>query len=267
MILLMGCAPDFRFASDDVSGCTTTISGKMHFPFSTSQFKEGLLVKRGGEYSFVQGKIVEKTEKGYIFDPQTTRKYGPDAEKRLYKFDEIICAIDTNSQIVYGDMPDKIMDMFRMELYVTPAKGDSTKGLRVKLNTNKKFQYCIEPGTYRIIQIIFYKTNTLNFVDCSEFLPEMTFETKPGVNNYLGDFLLDAPLKESDSYSITCWNIRRPGDDFVFALASAYTNGVNTGRYVSPSAAFKSERVKHTLSIRDSLPPGDLRTKTVIKIR
>lgn len=178
--------------------CKTSISGSLHYNFRGNNKDTILILKRNLSDLLLKGRIIEKTSEGFIFDPDKRNEH--DEQTKLYKFDDIKYIIGLNGNLIFGAFPDS-MEYDSLSLKITISKVDSTVikpfPLSMVINSNESFSYCIEPGLYRIREIVI-----TGFHHYSLILPEITFEVTKGYDNYLGDIYLDSLISGIDVHLI-----------------------------------------------------------------
>jgi hypothetical protein len=186
-------------------GCQTTISGNLHYNFKFSNKDTIMLLKRNISDILIKGKIIEKTNEGFIFDPN--KRDGHDEGPKLYNFEDIKYIIGLDGKFIYGDLFDSIkFDNFSLKLTLSKFDSSIVKPYisSIVINANEPFDYCIEPGKYKIREI-----STLFFKHYSIDLPEIIFDVEKGKDNYLGDIYLDS-LISGDNVNLLKFEYKKP---------------------------------------------------------
>jgi hypothetical protein len=197
--------------------CPTVVEGFLHSKIGFNGKVPILML----HYDFQKkqiwhGEIVAVTDSGIVFDPQ---RDGPlyDPPAKFYPYAAIQCAIDSFATVIYGTIPEKYSIVWDMELQI--KKRDSLEALPIRMNlqSNKPFAYCLDPGIYKITALTF-KSST-QYIDNGVEYPDLTFEVRPNVSNYLGDLFLDFATRPSPDVALMqATPAYRPG----YGMASSY---------------------------------------------
>ncbi len=179
----------------DNPSCRTVLEGFLHSHSGFNGKVPVLIVNYLPQKKLVlHGEIVSRSDSGIVFDPQ---REGPlhDPPPKFYRYSDIQCAIDSNASIIYGTLPDKYTIVWSMEVEVKKADSLEGQATRLILDANQPFAYCLDPGHYKITGIKF--NSDTHYEDKAAEYPDMRFDVRPNVSNYLGDLFLDYATKPS----------------------------------------------------------------------
>lgn len=250
---------NFALTTFENPKCKTIISGFMSCNGRWDQKVPVLFMKLEDGIRIRFGAIIDRNADGFIFKPDRTQNYGPYPKPRLVKYDEIICMLDSNGQVIYGTFPNKYLSFWRMEWELVSSTKPKTSSIYLKFESNWNFSFCLEPGEYFVDNIIFKKSDVSNYSDFSEKLPEINIVVKPNKDNYIGDIYLDDINTNIHVYNIPCAIGQRPSDaniGIMFGAIGAIANEISKS----------SKDVFHSLRIIDNLHTGDTREKSIISI-
>lgn len=187
VLLLLFCTR-YAVKYDKNPKCETIITGSF---YSKPDFKGKnaiIVVHNKNKNIKLFGEFISKTDTGVKFNPKSTGLF-MDYPERIYKFEEISCATDNEGNVVYGHLPSEYCSLMKMEMKILPLDSSDPKSLKLEIDASTTFNFCLEPGAYRIEELKFYNKNVTK--EKSTILPEMTFLVKKGCINYIGDLYLD----------------------------------------------------------------------------
>ena len=240
-IIIAGCSsvPKAVRTSENLT-CPTTVEGYLHSNTVWNDAVPAILVNLPTGEKIYHGKLVEQTGAGIRFDPN---REGPflDPPEKLYTYDEIICAIDGNNQVIHGKIPEEKTLIWSMELQLVQETKPEATPIKLILNSNEKFSYCLAPGKYIVNKMLFWIGN--QYIDEAVNLPELTLEVKEGYANYIGDLYLDFESPTNPDACVIPYQIKyRP-------TSGAYAYGL-IGALIA-SEAYKNAAGAHTLTVKD----------------
>jgi hypothetical protein len=265
--LIISSCTNFAVSKRDNPDCNTFISGKMIYPINFNLKNDLMFLRKGEHWRILKGEIVEKTEKGYIFYPYDSYAAGKkrgypnfEVSKREYTFEEIHGLVNKNKELLYGDLPAVGMNFFNADLYLIYLNKPWKSPLKMNLEPNQYFEYCLSPGRYQISKIDFLLNNSHMFIDSSVTLPYIEFEVKEGKNNYIGDFLFDTDIVEN-RIEIPCRGQIRPEQVKNQILVSIAFGLIGQLVYLSLK---DNPEIKHTLTIQDDFIPSEGKVKSLL---
>jgi hypothetical protein len=188
--LFMGCssAREATRTRDDPT-CRTVVEGYLHSRVLFNGKVPALVLHSTPQTKkILTGEIVSVNDSGITFDPA---REGPlhDPDAKLYPYSGIQCAIDSTGDIVYGELPERFTNVWNMEVELIREDGPSDKPIKLVLNPNERFSYCINPGSYAVRQIVF--NSNRRYVDQGVSLPPMSVVVRENASNYIGDLYLN----------------------------------------------------------------------------
>lgn len=233
--LLYSCAVNATRVTNTTS-CETKIIGRVHGRGYWVGPPPPILFIRWQSQP-IYGDIVYIDEN---FVTMNSRRYGLfNSPIDSYHRNQIITLIDENGVPVIGDIPKSANLTWSIVLILEPfANGD--KKVRVVLDANEPFSYCLDPGKYEITGVEFWRGPMYSDITFSR--PLLVLEVQPNCVNYIGDLLFDLP--SSDAITFLCREGNRPKD----AVASHF--GLIGGIALEISKA--GTEIKHTIQIADS---------------
>lgn len=173
--------------SDDPR-CTTAVEGNFKCRVLYVGTAPAFFVKTSEEHTKnLRGKIIEITDEGILFEAARVGVFGS-PETRLFRYKDIVFAIDSSRKALYGTPPLKESLVWDMDLVVRRTDDTTANPLRLELKAGEKFSFCVPPGDYALYEIYF---NHGPDIDIGVKLPLLTFRVQPGKANYIGDLLLD----------------------------------------------------------------------------
>jgi hypothetical protein len=239
-------------------GCKTVISGIMYCNGRWDKKVPVMFTKLDDGIRTRFGEIIERNDEGFIFKPDRTQNYGPYPKPKLFKYDDIICMLDSNAHIIYGSFPEKYLSFWGMIWELTSASKVASS-IYLKIESNSYFSFCLEPDIYIVKSIQFINESESNYTDFSSYLPEIKINVKVDNNNYIGDIILDNLKFDDKFYKINCKIGQRPSDVIygMIGLVGALANELDKS----------GQEIFHTIMIKDNLQSGDSRTKNIIQIK
>ncbi len=204
--------------------CQTTIEGFYAAPVRWDGPKPALIKKNGSRNRLVKGEIVSYDENGVTFDPEKGSLLF-DPKPKYYRFKDISCAIDESGNVIGGKIPRKYVTLYDIEIHLAHvSKPETVKPYLLKLIPNEQFGYCIEPGTYKVENVIFVQSNGDKDIGVS-FHP-FSLEIEANKTNYVGNWSLNMDHRiAADSVYIPVKILERPGKSM---LGGFLAGGVGT---------------------------------------
>jgi hypothetical protein len=203
---LQGCAGNKSLVPVKVNHkCVTTVEGFYHSKIFYPNTVPALLLKDVPLPKILHGQILGLEHAGIRFDPvREGLLYDPPAV--LYKYDEIVCAVNDSRQVVYGVLPDKYSDVWSLEVFLVSTDQPDAEPLKMALEANQKFSYCLDPGNYVVTKIEFKSRR--NWIDKSVSIPKLGFTAVKGHANYIGDLYLDYASPGSPNVHVIPFEIK-----------------------------------------------------------
>ncbi len=264
-ILLSSCGGNYAITTKKNPECKTIVSGKMHYIPPKQKPKNDLIILSLGRkpiYHF--GTIVKKTDNGFIFDPVET--YRSDLPEKEYEFDEIVCLMNKDGDILHGKLPRQFADDgledkrgWKIYWYLKPVDDPEAEEIIVRMYQGREFSYCLAPGKYKVNKLEFYK-NGRDFCDYCEEPPNFIINVEDGVDNYIGDIYFDSPGAEGNKIEIQCEAGSRPSD------AAAYSLGGAIGG-IANALSKSDDNPVHIISVQDKSPAADKRKKSLVEVK
>lgn len=245
--LFSGCAGPKATRLDKEPNCASSVEGFFHSKEQWDKKVPALIVKGGGDPVILYGTIQELREDGIVFDPNRESPFY-DPEAIFYPSSDIVAAIGQNRQVIFGRLPQRYGDTWVIELHLQHTDTPTSKPLRMILNPNERFGFCLPAGEYQVKEIFFsdHKKN----VDRGVEYPDLRLTATPNTSTYIGDIYLDyAPPSDSTAIVIPYKITARP-DDSGLALVLGGFIGVTI---YEVSLALKGVAGVHVLQIRDDL--------------
>lgn len=255
-ILLSSCR-NFAEKRDEKFPCLTYISGKFVTPLNWKAKLPALLPKRYGPQKILYGQLVERTKEGIIFDPDKDRL--ADLPPKLYKWDEITFFINDKAEVEYGKIPESMIPKWKLTLMIASQSNPESSPIYLELPANTSFEYCLKPDKYKILTFILEKSES-QYEDRSEQLPDIYFEVKNGLNNYIGDLVMDDYKKfEEGSHLFHFTPTRRPSDSKAATYAMFGLIGL-----IASELSKSDPHIEHNFYILDSLKHNEKINKSLI---
>jgi hypothetical protein len=185
-VTVNSCGIHEAVKTEDAQNCKAVIEGFLNSKVTFIRKGPALIFNQSRDESIIYGQIVSKNDSGIFFlqDPF----YTPDPTFFSYK--NIQCAIDSNRTIIYGKLPKRFQFYWGMEWSIVSIDDSSQEPIKMVLNANKPFSYCLKPGTYCVSDIEF-EGNYSEFVDKADSLPRIIFNVETNKVNNLGTINLD----------------------------------------------------------------------------
>lgn len=180
-----------KYADD--KNCSTTIEGIYYNETSSTIPPPNIFLKMPKYPKLLKGELISIDSMGVIFDPDNIgfTDYGP----TFYPYDTLYGVIDTSGKLIYGSIPDYFA--IKHTLMLGFERSDTREIVRLILQPNEPFAYCIDTGSYKITEINFVTKNKIEEIGYD--LPDITIEIVPGSVNYLGNIYLDYKSKEEEN--------------------------------------------------------------------
>jgi hypothetical protein len=186
-LVLTGCSTTNLIKYEDDSDCQTTLEGKYNENNVLTVDYPCLFIKdKRGPY-YAKGELLQRDSAGVLFKRKSGGLYSLDPI--YYPLDTLIAAVDTSGRAFYGKIPDKYLCGVRMTIELEELAHPERDKLFMELSPGQSFSYCMEPGEYRIKQIV-WEDEEKNVMEGIGF-PEITFNIDPGKVNYFGDIYID----------------------------------------------------------------------------
>ena len=186
-LLLTGCATTNLKRFEENRTCLTTLEGYYH-NYSVLKVEPPCIFikdKRGTVY--LTGELVERDSAGVLFRKKAGGLYSNDPV--YYPLDTLLAVVDTTGKAVYGEVPGKYLLGMHMNIELEDINHPKRTMLNLELDPDHSFSYCMQPGEYKIKQIIWEndKKDVMEGID----MPDITFTIDSGKVNYLGDMYID----------------------------------------------------------------------------
>ncbi len=211
----------------DKAKCSAIVEGFCFEQVIWTKDRPALIIKDKGSSRVLFGELLEVTDDGIRFDPRREGLHNPPA--KLYSSQEILCAIDKDGQIFYGNLPVEFGNFWRIDFHLVSATRTGDKPIVVKLKPNQRFSFCLEPDIYVIKKIAFmnrreeidkqnkfkhtfnhdwkYASNPADYIDETIDIPTLTFTVARDSANYIGDLYFTSV--STDSVNVCELHFRR----------------------------------------------------------
>lgn len=90
------------------------------------------------------GNYLSRTTEGILF--KADYGWANANEEKLYKFNEVLCVLDSNCRTVYGSLPEKFQTV-NCNAFLE-MKSPTDEDISFKLEANRDFSFCITSGKY-----------------------------------------------------------------------------------------------------------------------
>ncbi len=186
-LLLTGCATTNLKTFEQNHSCSTTLEGYYHEFTVLKVDHPCLFVKDKRGPVFLTGELIQNDSAGVLFKKKAGGLYSNDPV--YYPIDTLLAIVDSSGKVVYGEVPEKyILDM-HMTIELEDINNPDRTMLNMELDPDHSFAYCMEPGEYRIKQII-WENDRKDVIEGMD-LPVITFTVESGKVNYLGEIYID----------------------------------------------------------------------------
>lgn len=187
VFMLTGCATTNLQTYKENSTCPTTLEGYYHEYTVLKNDYPCIFVKDKRGPLYMKGELLEKDPAGVLFKKKAGGLYSNDPV--YYPLDTLLAVVDTSGKTVYGKVPDKYLLGMHMNIELEDTNHHDRTMLIMELDPDRPFCYCMQPGDYRVKQIIWEneKKDVMEGVD----MPDITFTIDSGRVNYLGDMYID----------------------------------------------------------------------------
>ncbi len=189
---LFGCASSHKTVRlVNNPPCSTKIEAVLHSEgLWYNKFPAIVVNTPDGERTYF-GEFVGIEKNGIRFNPKGLSIF-QDYPERLYSYDEIVCAVNDDAQVVYGGPPSALS----MDIQLIPESGG--RPIQFTLRSKIATSICLEPGRYQIAEVQFW--NGYKYRDECVSMPRITIDIKPDKVNYIGEFYLDdSSIVETDT--------------------------------------------------------------------
>lgn len=250
-VFMFGCSGAQKALSpENVPNCMTIIEGNFHSRVTWNGDVPVLLLKNSENQDGMKGRIIEKTAEGIRFDQNRVSPFYDPAEK-FYPYEDIICAIDENREIIYGSIPNKFSIVWNADVELVPQDTLKAKPTILELKANRRFSFCLNTGLYLVKKITFKGNN--GYVDEAIHLPEMELMVERGYNNYVGDLYLNFSPLTSEETCLLPFKIKYRPDQAamgaMFGLVGALIYSATTASL--HEASLKGAAGVHTLDVKE----------------
>ncbi len=183
----VGCASTKVPTLKQSPNCKTTLEGYFHSNAVFGMAVPFLMLNKKDYPELLFGKLKSLEENGVRFDPNRESPFY-DPEETFYPFEDVKVLIGRNGEVIYGEVPDDLKRKWSLSLYIVNDSLPEPETMRLILNENSKFSFCLPSGSYTITDIIFfdYDNKTNQAID----FPEMKIYVTDKCSNYLGDLYL-----------------------------------------------------------------------------
>ena len=185
--MLTGCATTNLETFEKGSSCQTTLEGYYHNYSVLKTAYPCIFIKDKRGPVYMAGEILEKDASGILFKKKAGGLYSNDPV--YYPLDTLLAAVDTTGKAFYGEVPGKFLAGMHMNIELNDVNNPQRTKLIMELEPDHSFAYCMQPGEYRVKEIIWENENkdVLEGVD----MPEITLTIDSGKVNYLGEIYID----------------------------------------------------------------------------
>jgi hypothetical protein len=146
-------------------------------------------------YKSIKGKIISTDENGVTFASKQDER-SSEFTSNYYPFSEIETLIDEDGRIVYGSIPMKYSQGLSLELWLEfdMAYSSGAKPLKIVMEPNKCFSYCVPWGTYKVTKIMIKDNH--NAVGMGDKYPDLFIKIDEGKANYIGHLFISMQKDE-----------------------------------------------------------------------
>ncbi len=186
-VLLTGCAATNLKTFEQNRTCLTTLEGYYHNYSVLKVDYPCIFIKDKRGPVFMTGELKERDSSGVLFKKKAGGLYSN--EPVYYPLDTLLAVVDTTGKAVYGEVPGKFLLGMHMNIELEDINHPNRTMLIMELDPDHSFSYCMQPGEYRIKQIIWEndKKDVMEGID----MPDITFTIDSGKVNYLGEMYID----------------------------------------------------------------------------
>lgn len=228
IIIFSGCSQYNKLKrTEKVDNCTSTLEGNV---IETDKWlgDTPLLVTRtvGRNFEYKKGKILEITDDGVLFD-ENRRSIAYNPEPRLYSNDEIHSLVDETGTIVQGVYPDSNLETRHFQFTIQKLASDKKPDM-FRIYPDEPFSYCIEPGEYRFVSLIWQRNDGNSDISSPWFMQSNTMIINVNRTNYLGDIYVNNSQKKEFAlmYEYPLEELERPNKNFYVGFQHGWIIGV-----------------------------------------
>lgn len=245
IFVFTGCA-NYAVSTKNDPKCVTVVSGHLICAEKWIGKRPALIIKDRGEIRSHFGDITEIDSAGVWFD--RTNEGLIFSSPRYYPFSKIVCLVDENNEVIYGEIPKKFGGTWDLAMKVKPADDPNGKAFILYLEANREFSFCLPPGRYVVDGLVFNRG--YSFSDIAVSVPALSFTCLDNKTNYIGDIYLDSLVQDVTPNVIECRIGSRPSDATVglmFGLIGA----------ALVEASRSGDRLEHRLTILNGTKPDN----------
>lgn len=228
MSTIIGCAtskiPSLKHRPD----CETSVEGYYYCVDPWQRSKPALIIRHGTGMKILTGEIMSQDAKGVTFKPKG-EGYIAEPDPEYFKFKNIEALIDENGEVAYGIIPDQFSRAYALELHLTPRDDPESKPIKLVLEPNKQFGFCVPPGNY-IVSEIQFRNDYQKMVDEGVDIPRLEVRVEENHSNYIGDIYMDCgDLRREDPIAIPYKIKHRPSEAMNDFIAGAAAGAIGAG--------------------------------------
>jgi hypothetical protein len=253
VLLLTGCASSLSRINNSPQ-CTTTIEGFLHSGLRAWLGPRPCIIVRDfGKHDFWFGEILEVRDDGVVFDQNRISALS-DPKPEFIRYKDTIAVIDEHGGVLHGKVPKDYSRTFALELELSCVSDVDVDPVKLKLEQNEPFGFCIEPGIYQVTNIRFDGEN--DYEDEAVAFPTLRIDIHDSVSNYIGDIYLNCKDVTGCELMlpVDVKGINRPDDDAGIMIANSI--GGWFGGLIGGSAELYRD---------ETVPPPYLRHQIAVK--
>ncbi len=151
--LYYGCASSTALLPHSTSSCLTTINGSFTSPKVYNKYSSAIIFNDTCVFRIKLGDVVSQNEDGVFFrEKKYSFLHSPDT--LYYPKSSIRAIVDSNYFCTYGKLNEDECGSYSLKIYIEKNESSNEKPLYFEIFSNRTFNYCIEPGKYRISKIV-----------------------------------------------------------------------------------------------------------------
>jgi len=263
LVLILSSCSNFAVSTKDDPDCETVVSGRMTNPLSYDFDTDVMVLKKRKSHAYILGQIINKTDDGYIFKPDSIPFMGREEYRssyniieREYKFSEIKSLLDQDANLIHGYFPKIGQQYYDVNVLIQNNNKPDEKYIILPLERNSDFSFCLESGFYSIVGYTFILYKTEELYDYAIKIPNITFEVKKNRNNYIGDLIFNSPKESLNKHNILT-KIGSRGQNMYPGLIG--------GLVYATHMSLKNE-FNNTISIQDKFTPAPNKINSLLHV-
>ncbi|MBX7153710.1 MAG: hypothetical protein K1X91_02025 [Bacteriodetes bacterium] len=200
----IGCSKLAKTYQEEPS-CKTRVAGEFVVDVRYLQECPAIVIRDYGNYKPIQGNVVSIDSTGVTFLATEGFFKG---DKKFYKKKDVVCVVDSSGKALYGTIPPRYSMSWDVLLeLINVENGDETV---LKFETNKKFDYCVPAGVYKLTHISFQVGE--NYKDEQTLPSPLLLNIQKGKINSLGKVICDSKNKTESTFTFECKPTERKSD-------------------------------------------------------